>query len=59
MGLHSKNNAAEARLNAIKDLHEQSLITDCIVDTDNFVEAEILYLKLKQKAENGNKLERS
>ena len=54
MGLHSKNNAAEARLDAIKDIHEQSLITDCIVDTENFVDAEILYDKLKRKQLKNN-----
>jgi hypothetical protein len=54
MGLHSKNNAAEARLDAIKDIHEQSLITDCIVETENFVEAEILYNSLKKDDKNAD-----
>ena len=49
MGLHSKNNAAEVRLDAIKDIHEQSLITDCIVETENFIDAEIMYNELKRE----------
>ena len=48
MSIHKRETQAEAFLNS-QPLELEPLITDCIVDTDTFVEAKALFLKKLQE----------